>query len=150
MKQNWLEFSIFLASTSMQSLFHSYQPLSNFFGEVMYFCKYTWVNLMEIYLRSLQTFSSLVAYWQVLEKTYPKHIPWKLSSKLKASHLTTNLKTLVIVFKLEPSYLTYVIMFFFKPYSSKRSINFFAHAYVVVSKTLNKLRITWFGFQSNP
>ncbi len=51
-----------LKSTSMQSLFHSYQPSSNFFGQVMHFCKYIWVNLMETYLKPLQTFSSLKAY----------------------------------------------------------------------------------------
>jgi len=139
-----------LKSTSMQSLFHSYQPLSNFFGQVMHFCKYTWVNLMETYLKPLQTFSSLVVYWQALEKTCPNHISWKLSSKLKVSHLRTNLKTLVIVFKLEPLYLKYAIISFFKPYSSKRSVNFFANACFVVSKSSNKPRITCFGFQSNP
>jgi hypothetical protein len=105
--------------------------------------------LMETYLRPLQTFSSLVAYWQALEKTCPNHIPWKLSSKLKASHWTTNLKTLVIVFKLEPSYLTYAIILFFKLYASKRSVNFFANACLVVIKASNKPRITCFGFQSN-
>jgi len=42
-----------LKSILMQSLFHSYQSLSNFFGQVMHFSKYTWVNLMETYLRPL-------------------------------------------------------------------------------------------------
>jgi hypothetical protein len=106
--------------------------------------------LMETYLKPLQTFWSLVAYWQALEKTCPNNFTWNLSSKLKASHLTTILKTLVIVFKLERSYLTYVIILFFKPYSSKRLVNFFANACLIVLETPNKPRIKCFSFQSNP
>jgi hypothetical protein len=30
--------------------------------------------LMETYLKPLQTFSSLMIYWQALEKACPKHV----------------------------------------------------------------------------
>ncbi len=43
-------------------------------------------DFMKTYLKPLQTFSSLVAYWQALKKTCPKYF----SSKLRASHFTTN------------------------------------------------------------
>jgi hypothetical protein len=55
--------------TSMQALFHFLQPLPNFFGQVMHFYKFAWVDLIDTYFKFLQTLSSVVAYWHALEKT---------------------------------------------------------------------------------
>jgi hypothetical protein len=38
--------------------------------------------------------------------------------------------------------------FIFKPYSSKKSIKSFANAYLMVLKTLNKLKITYLSIKS--
>jgi hypothetical protein len=53
----------------------------------------------------------------------------------------SNLK-LVIMFKFEPSSKTYAIILFFKPYPSKDQSSFFANAYHIFSKTLNKPNVT--------
>ncbi len=58
-----------LKLASMQALFHFLQPLSNFFNKVMHFYKSAWVDLIDTYLKFLQTLSSIVAYWHTLEKT---------------------------------------------------------------------------------
>jgi len=50
--------------TSMQILFHSWQLLPNFFGQVMHFCKSIWANLIDTYFKFLQTLSLVVAYWK--------------------------------------------------------------------------------------
>ncbi len=60
---------------SMQALFQSCQLSPNFFGEVMHFCKFFWIDFMKTYLKPLHTFSSLVTYCQNLEKPCPKHVP---------------------------------------------------------------------------
>jgi hypothetical protein len=94
------------------ALFHSYLPFFNFLGQIIHFCKSNWVDLIEINLRFLQTLSSIVTYVHTLEKTWPKQVHWKLSSKPKISHLTINLKVIVIVVKFDPSSFTYAIFLF--------------------------------------
>ncbi len=54
---------------SIQSLFHFLQPLLDFFNQVMHFYKSTLVDLIDTYLKFLQTLSLVVAYWHTLEKT---------------------------------------------------------------------------------
>ncbi len=104
------------------------------------------MNFIDTYLRPLQTFSLLVAYWQALEKTCSKHVPWKFPSKPKTSHLTTTLKTLTIVFKFEPSFLTYAKSYFWSHIHPKD----YSNVCHVVSKASNNLKVTCFVFQSNP
>ncbi len=139
-----------LKLASMQALFHSWWLFLNFFGQVIHFCKFARVDLINTYFKFLQTLSSVVAYWHTLEKTWPKQVPWKLSSKPKVSHLTTDFKVVVNVFKFEPSSFTYVMILFFKPYASKSSIRFLTNACLVISAASNKPRVTYFSFQLDP
>ncbi len=85
---------------------HSYLPFPYFFGHVMHFCKYPWATLIDTYHKFLQTFSSVVAYWQAFENAWPKQMPWKFSSKLNISKLTIDFRVVVIMFKLDPASLT--------------------------------------------
>ncbi len=61
------------------------------------------VNLIKIYLRFLHIFSFVVVYWHALEKTWPKQLPYKLSSKPKDSQLITNFNALVGWKHIKPS-----------------------------------------------
>jgi hypothetical protein len=47
----------------------------------MHFCKLNWADVMEIYLKLLQTFFFVTLYQYALENTWSKQVPWKLSSK---------------------------------------------------------------------
>ncbi len=60
---------------STQALFHSCLPFLDFLGEIMHFCKYAWIDLMDIYFKFLQFFSSIVPYWDAFEKTWLKQVP---------------------------------------------------------------------------
>ncbi len=55
---------------------HFCLPFPYFFGQVMHFCKFRWIDLIHTYHKSLPKNSSIVAYWQALENDYPKQVPW--------------------------------------------------------------------------
>jgi hypothetical protein len=38
----------------------------------MHFYKFIWIDLIDTYRKSLQTFSFIVTYWQALENACPK------------------------------------------------------------------------------
>ncbi len=56
-------------------------PFLDFFGHMMHFCKSPCATLIGTYCNFLQTFFSIILYWQALENAWPKQMPWKLSSK---------------------------------------------------------------------
>jgi hypothetical protein len=64
-----LECLISRSQTSFNVNFVPLRPLPNFFGQVMFFCKYVWVDSINTYFKFLQTLSLVVAYWHTLEKT---------------------------------------------------------------------------------
>ncbi len=88
-------------------MFHSYLPFLDFLNQVnMHFSKSDYVDLIETNFKFIHILSLVVVYWQALEKTWPKQVFWKLSSKLKASHFMMDFKTIVMAFKFDLSFLT--------------------------------------------
>jgi hypothetical protein len=66
---------------------------------------------MQIFLGKLDgniwywTFTNFITYWQALINTYPKHVPWKLSSMYpKVSQLTSDFRVTIIMLRPEPSF----------------------------------------------
>ncbi len=55
-------------TVSTQVLFHSCLPFLDFLGEVMHFCKYAWIDLMDTYFIFFAIFSSIVPYWHAFFK----------------------------------------------------------------------------------
>jgi hypothetical protein len=54
---------------------HSCLPFPKKFGQVMNFYKSLYANLIDTYCKFLQTFSSIVTYWQTLENACLKQMP---------------------------------------------------------------------------
>ncbi len=119
-------------------------------GWVIHFCKHVWVALINTYFRFLHTFSLIVAYWQALEKSCPKHVPLKLFYKPNVSQLTTKFKVEVITFKLEPSSFTNAMFFFLKLNLSNKFVKFQTNAYPKVFIISNSLIVICFGCRSHP
>jgi len=72
-----------LKLASMQALFHFLCPLLNFFGQVMHFCKFAYVDLINAYFKFLQTLSLVVVYSHALEKHDQNKFPKSFHPNLK-------------------------------------------------------------------
>jgi hypothetical protein len=76
---SFLDFKLAL----MQAMFNSWQPSPNFFGQIMHFCKFAWVDLIDKYFKFLQTLSSIVAYCTLWKKHDQNRFPKSFIPNLK-------------------------------------------------------------------
>ncbi len=70
--------------THMHAFFHSCKPLTNFFVQVMVFCKTTCVSFKCTLMKPLHSLELFMAYCVALVMTCPKQEPMKGVASFKA------------------------------------------------------------------